>query len=322
MAVFEKSKHPCARKINPVFLDGSAGLALLPPACDFQSISGCLMKFSTLCLVGVISVSSLLAGRPLRAAVLHAVIAYDRNDKLVNDAVQHAEIEGFLSAHIVARDLKRIAIPKESMTERGIRGVIEQIGPQPEDSILFYYIGHGRFHEQLQATCLSLTNDPNAAFSWRDVTAAIRQTGCRFTVVIFDCCNRDDRNRGQRGLAFALAPRVVPKTSPLCEELFFKPSGEMFICSSSPSEYALVKAVGPPNERSQVPDGAIFTSALGKRLSENSSRSLSWKSLMNRTQDLVDIYFDEMTQGTGQFTLGGKLTVQRRQTIRVVDQTR
>ncbi|MFM8856610.1 MAG: hypothetical protein ACKOI2_05280, partial [Actinomycetota bacterium] len=71
--------------------------------------------------------------------MLHAVIAYDRNDRMVHDAVQHSKIEDFLSAHIVAQDLKIIAIPKESMTERGIRSVIEQIDPEPEDAILFYY---------------------------------------------------------------------------------------------------------------------------------------------------------------------------------------
>ena len=252
------------------------------------------------------------------AGILHTVLAFDINDPLVEDAVQTCRLKPFLENNISANELKIHRISANQMTEDGIRNVIRGLPLQADDAVLFYYIGHGRFDNNLQATCLMLSIDPNAILSWSDVTAEIRNRGCRLTAVVFDCCNRDDRNLGRARAVGAGIPKGPPTTKPLCKKLFFETSGSIFVCSSSPGEYALVKAFDRNDQTNRLPVGPIFTSAFTKTLEEESTKSLSWKSITSKTQSLVDIYFDELTDGRGQFTLGGQIETQSRQTIRMV----
>jgi len=279
------------------------------------SFQGCLW-FCTLLLCGG------CLPHELSAATLHLVTAYDTADPLIDDIAPYLSIDLLFMQSVEPNALQVTRIDKSNMTERGLRNALRGLPVAPDDTVVFYYVGHGRFDEPRRSTCMVLTKDRQSSLSWRDVTEEIDNRGPRLTVVIFDCCSNDDNNRGLGGKA-AFAPAIqAPKgTKPLFRRLFFEPQGSVFLCSSSPHEYALVKAARGANNDRRVPVGPIFTSAFAETLEKEGDLD-SWDRVRGRTQRRLDFFFDALTGGEGQFPLGSMVVEQNRQTIRIVEQNR
>jgi hypothetical protein len=206
---------------------------------------------------------------------------------------------------------------REGLTRASILETIRTLQPQSDDAILFYYLGHGYFEPTKMVTCLRLSDDPMAELSWRDLSEEIAKQQIRLGVVILDCCNREDAPPSK--MVVRLPYRQFPKqVTPVCQSLFFASRGEVVLISSSPGEYALVKARKSPDPSPSVPVGALFTNALVDTLQKSSQRPLKWRNFTATVQEQTDVYFNGLTGGEGVFSLGGKDYQQKRQTSRLV----
>jgi len=140
----------------------------------------------------------------------------------------------------------------------------------------------------------------------------------RMAVVVFDCCNRERAPRPRTGPpVFAKPP--PPEVSPLFDSLFFKIQGSVLVVSSSPYQYALVRARRDDDWKNgiAVPYGPLFTNAFGQTLDDNANRRLIWSQTIRSTQVKLDEYFRTVAPG-GLTTLDdGRPVRQDRQTIQV-----
>jgi hypothetical protein len=162
---------------------------------------------------------------------------------------------------------------------------LEEVSPQPEDTVLFYFSGHGGADDRGHYFRLA-----KGKLFRDDVRRAIGQKGARLNVLISDCCNV--RSDGFAYFAPAIDDRSPTQPTPLCKSLLLDPVGWVDLNASSPGEAAFFKAPPPPNvdpfsDPSHLP-GSLFTTALTNVFEKRRGLSLEWSELVRELS--VDVH--------------------------------
>jgi hypothetical protein len=255
-----------------------------------------------------------------QSAKLHAIIAVDALQEDVGreilESANRLAIE--LIVTIPQHQLSLWSIGRtRPLTRNHIINTINNLTIETDDAVLFYYIGHGYYDATKQVTCLRLSGDPRNELSWQDISQELSRKTPRLNVVVLDCCNREDAPDVAPDKGYP-AP-FVPATeiTPLCDQLFFQSKGTVVLISSSPHEFALVKA-RTLHSRHSVPEGAIFTNAFWFTIAQFSDRSFSWIRFTEKVQTETDKLFLGLVGQDRTFFINGVQFQQDRQTARLV----
>jgi Caspase domain len=262
--------------------------------------------------------SLLAAGKVAEAAKLHAIFAVDKKAERVGADVTADRVWLALRSNIPENQLEFHNLQPDEFSEPAIRGVIARIPFAPDDTVLFYYVGHG-FWDPNSGTCMKPSASTGEWISGTGMVTELKARNPRLAVVVFDCCNRERAPQPRNGPAPFL-PAPGTEVSPLFDSLFFKIQGSVLVVSSSPFQYALVRAARDDDWANgiNVPPGPLFTNAFSQTLNDNANRRLIWSQMIRSTQVKLDEYFRIMAGPEGLINLDdGTVVRQDRQTIQV-----
>jgi len=246
-----------------------------------------------------------------QAQKLHAVLAVDTVSKnIANDMDYNLNnLSNHLRAGVPQKSLNLVRINGKDFTKTNVLNKIKSLVVNSDDSILFFYSGHG-YYEDGVGTLFKPPTDNGANFYLSEIRDSMNSHGARLTVSIVDCCSVAPD--GERTKKFAL-PGPPQNYSTLCQELFVKTSGDFAINSSAPREYALCGSA--PNNKNAYHPGSLFTNALCDNMSANHKNQLSWKDLTLKVKSDVAKEFIRMkTQGV-RLSDGRTLDFQETQTV-------
>ena len=250
---------------------------------------------------------------PARAARLHVVLAVDRKAERVGRDLTAFVLMGSLGANIPSANLEVYWVDETSMSEPAILNAVRRVPVEPDDALMFLYVGHGVYDETLGTCMTPSASTGQVKLSATKMVQVLQALGPRLAVVLIDCCNRE-RAPNPTTVRVPAPGQPPQQISPLFDELFFRTKGAVLVVSSSKGEYALVRAYRDDDPASpEPPVGPLFTNALGNTLDNNQGQRLLWPQLIDRTQDQLHRYFDLMTDPGGRITLDDGTEVQQNQ---------
>ena len=254
---------------------------------------------------------------PVFAAKLHIVVAVDHQAEKVGADLNDGGLPGslWLQAPPGVVEIYRC---KETLSEPEILQTIRNVPVQPDDALMFIYVGHGAY-DPSRGTYMTPSSSTGDVLSATQMVNELKALNPRLAVVVFDCCNRERAPKPTK-LTFAAPGAVLPKqVSPLLDELFFRTHGSVLAVSSSPGEYALVRARrDTDNGHEEPPVGPLFMNALSATVHRNQNQRLKWSQLFNATQAQLDLYFRKLVGEQGRLSLdSGEQVQQERQTIQL-----
>ena len=159
--------------------------------------------------------------------------------------------------------------------------LLDELHPKPNDTLLFYYTGHGAADDR--GHYFALAQGP---LYRDDLLNQLRGKGARLTVLLSDCCNA--RSDGRAYLAPAPRVNEPPTITPVFQSLFFEPRGVVDVNSSSPGESAFFV---PETEASKTMPGSLFTKQLADWFTQQKRRSATWDQLLRSVSLQVHVAF-------------------------------
>ena len=115
--------------------------------------------------------------------------------------------------------------------------LIEDLSPRREDTVVFYYSGHGAADDQGHYLAMA-----KGKLHRNQILEAILRKKPRLAVFISDCCNL--RSDGELYFAPYFQTKRPSSPSPLFRSLFLEPKGIVDINSSAPGEGAFFAKSG------------------------------------------------------------------------------
>ncbi len=184
---------------------------------------------------------------------------------------------------------------------------IADLRVKPNDTLLFYYSGHGAADDDGQYFEMA-----RGKLHRKTVRDSLESKRARLVVILTDCCNvRSD------GFFFSTPfINTIPpdKPSPLFQSLFLDQKGTIDITSSAPGESAFFT---PIREGSiQIP-GSIFTQELAELADVQSATRMTWDDLVRGVSLKVHAAFHEYYPN-GTSIAKGK-SVQKQQTVHPIE---
>ncbi|MDR2441083.1 MAG: caspase family protein [Planctomycetaceae bacterium] len=172
------------------------------------------------------------------AQKIHLVIAADTNAEGGVGAfvkIDQHKIKQLFESNVPDSQLKITMIAAEEMRGSNILAAIDSLESSNEDTIVFYYSGHGGFDRQKQEQFLQL----KLGHLYRpELLKHIQQKQPRLSVLLTDCCNvqidvmEAAQERQSEVITFS------KEISPLFATLFFHCKGVVDITSSKLGEYS------------------------------------------------------------------------------------
>ncbi len=173
---------------------------------------------------------------------------------------------------------------------------IEQISVGPNDTLFFYFSGHGGQDDRGHYLALA------GGRLYRDqIRAVVQQKGARLSVILTDCCNQ--RADGQDFGAPAMDMEPPASVTPLFRSLFFEPQGIVDINGSSPGEAAFFT---PLDSESEAPPGSLFTSQIERFVYRFKQQRTTWDHLLRSVSLNVHLAFRAGYPGGAVGGKGGK----------------
>jgi hypothetical protein len=225
----------------------------------------------------------LLASDRLSAQQLHAILVGDvspstgfgkytsavKND-LVSVMIALEENLPKSRINLVLREFQE----NEDSSPKFILDTIAELKVASNDTILFYYTGHGAVDDQGHYFALA-----QGKLYRQELLNRLQAKGCRLVAMITDCCNT--RSDGYTYMApyFEIPDRSAP--TPLFQKLFFDTQGVIDINSSSPAESAFFapyldnESTGPPGSA-----GSIFTLAWIDWVNAEKQKARNWEDMV------------------------------------------
>lgn len=239
---------------------------------------------------GLLVVSAMLGATPLRAQVLHAVIASDTSDwagwgkYLPNITLDVTYMYSILHANLPERNLRYLPVEifeNDMGRPEYILGALQKLRPGPQDVVLFYFTGHGAVDDRGHYFELA-----HGKLYREDVRQLLENKGARLVVLLTDCCNA--RSDGKLMMAPAPYAERPARISPLFRALFFTSRGVVDINGSSPGESAFLT---PDFEETGELPGSLFTKTLSNYVEQNSHRALTWDTVVRELAVGVHLAF-------------------------------
>jgi hypothetical protein len=161
----------------------------------------------------------------------------------------------------------------EDSSPQAIQNALNELKVQPNDTILFYYTGHGSVDDHGQYFSLA-----QGKLYRHDLLKQLTGKGARLVTLITDCCNT--RSDGYNYIApyFEIPDRRNP--TPLFKKLFFETSGVVDINSSSPGESAFFSPYIEEESGPHGSPGSIFTISWLDWINQEKQHARSWDDMV------------------------------------------
>ncbi len=217
--------------------------------------------------------------RSLFAQKLHAIVIGDTSPAAgwgkyaPNVALDVLTVASMLQENMPEQQLEILQLQleeDEASDPVKLLSFVAGINPRPEDTMLFYYSGHGAADDQGHYFALAKGKLPR-----KQLLEAMLAKGARLTVLITDCCNL--RSDGYAYFAPQFVPRVPNSPTPLFRALFLEPKGVVDINSSAPGESAFFT---PADLDSGRLPGSIFTKQWIDWIDKNRNQRRVWDELV------------------------------------------
>ena len=220
------------------------------PYTSFIVFLGCLLVIGNL-------------GTTAWGQTIHVILTADGADGSIGSTVKLDldKMKTLFQANVPPANLNLIVLDAEDLTSDRMLQAVENLNVAANDTIVFYYSGHGAFDTSSEKQFFQLTKQPNL---YRDTLLA-RMEGKkpRLTVLLSDCCNTAvaDAGAGTRTAGISAAPRssIATSFSPLFASLFLDCKGTVDMTSSKPGEDSVALRAR----------GSIFTLALDQVVLHN-----------------------------------------------------
>ncbi|MFO0870901.1 MAG: caspase family protein [Pirellulales bacterium] len=242
-----------------------------------------------------------LVGIPIPASAqrLHALLVSDQSPAAHwGTYAPHVSLDMQRMTWLLRDNLPPAQVVRETLvftrdrdaTPARVLAAIERLTPDANDTVLFYYSGHGAADDD--GHYLALAGGPLHRHTLR---TALERHGARLVVLLTDCCNL--RSDGRRMVAMAPAPpEPPPLPPPLFRSLFFTPSGIVDINASSPGEAAYFAA--SPEDQGIDSWGSLFTRAVSRFVDQHLQEETTWHDLLAEVSFGVHVGFrDGYPQG-------------------------
>lgn len=210
-------------------------------------------------IVFIVSLGCFLATGTLGTTVLgqtiHVILAADGTDTNIGNAVRadQANMSHLFQSNVPAANLNLIALDPSTLTLEGMLQAVERLNVAPNDTVVFYYSGHGAFDANGGKQFFELSNNRGKLYR-ETLLAKMEEKKPRLAVLLSDCCNNVINTvPGVREVGVTPQIRAPGNFSPLFENLFVFCSGVVDVTSSRPGEFSFTI-----NSK----DGSIFTKAL------------------------------------------------------------
>ncbi len=215
----------------------------------------------------------------LYAQKLHAIVIGDISPAAEwgkytpNVALDLLTMAGMLRDNMPEQQLEILQLEleeNEASDPQKLLGFVHELKPRPEDTVMFYFSGHGASDDQGHYLALAKGKLPR-----KQILEAMVSKGARLAVLITDCCNL--RSDGYAYLAPQFVPRVPHSPTPVFRALFLEPKGVVDINSSAPGESAFFT---PYDEEMRRLPGSIFTKELSSWFEKNRDKRPVWEELV------------------------------------------
>jgi len=217
------------------------------------------------CFLATSNISTTVWGQ-----TIHVIIAADGADEKIGNAVQTDldNMTNLFRANVPPANLNLVALDAQTISPNGMLQAVDQLPVAPNDTIVFFYSGHGSFdastgRQYLEQATGKLYRD--------ELLARIERRKPRLSVLLTDCCNNIVNDvPGSRKAGAAPYVQVPNSFSPLFENLFVDCTGTADLTSSQPGELSFVI---------NVEDGSIFTQAFVDVVRQNRTNGdMYWRS--------------------------------------------
>ncbi|MDR1141742.1 MAG: PDZ domain-containing protein [Planctomycetaceae bacterium] len=221
------------------------------------------------------------------AQKIHLVIAADINAGGGVGAITKIDqwnVKQLFESNVPCSQLNIVTIPSEEMRESDILKTVDSLDISNEDTLVFYYSGHGAFDRQKQQQFLQLS----LGNLYRpELLEHIIKKSPRLSVLLTDCCNvQVDNVVQERQSEVTVFPQEI---SPLFKSLFIYCKGVVDITSSKLGEYSFCDNKRVGNR------GSCFTYPLADLMKVNKDNAqMDWSKLVEELTPKVDEAFKEL----------------------------
>ncbi|MFN4283413.1 MAG: DM9 repeat-containing protein [Alphaproteobacteria bacterium] len=182
----------------------------------------------------------LLCAAPVSAQTLQAILIADTNDASIGISVKKdfenlkrllQQVSGY-----TGMKLEMQALEGPQVTLANVRAAVNAVKPGTNDTIFFYYSGHG-YRTYNKTTRFPYLYISNQGQDFGEIVAELRKKSPRLLIAVTDSCN----NVMDLPVASAMASRMAsapPDYKKTFSRLWLDAAGEIAISSTSEGEYA------------------------------------------------------------------------------------
>ncbi|MDR0338302.1 MAG: PDZ domain-containing protein [Planctomycetaceae bacterium] len=253
----------------------------------YSKTSSKIFRQEYFCLVFLFFLAVMASTQQAVAQKIHLIIAADTNASGGVGAItkiDHWNVKQLFESNIPCSQLNIVTIPAEEMRESDIFKTVDSLDISNEDTLVFYYSGHGAFDRQNQQQFLQLSLG-NVYRS--ELLKHIVQKSPRLSILLTDCCNvQVDSVARERQSEITVFPQEI---SPLFKSLFIYCKGVVDITSSKLGEYSFCDNKKVGNR------GSCFTYPLVDLMKVNKDNAqMDWNQLITELSTKVDEAFKEL----------------------------
>ena len=199
----------------------------------------------------------------------------------------------------------------EDISKESILGAIQKAEVRTEDTLLFYYSGHGAFDSE-KKQYIQLPGGVPLLRS--DVDAELNQKNAHLKVLLTDTCSTFySINKSSKSDHRKKVPRqdlAADRVSPLFQAIFFETNGYVSISGTKPGESGFMDLETAEHKTR----GSLFTFPFVDFLNGSRDRRLEWAKVVEDVTPLVKKAFYDRFHGQGFRDENGQV-VQTEQTV-------